>query len=702
MKQSVTHQAFASIARRCAIALHDAIALLAVAAIISLALIEPAYAYVDPSVMTYTIQALAGVAVALGAAAGVAFRRTRRVLFGLLRIDENAGKAVERKVFRIGPHDARAHAVADKQARRLLASTARNRPGQLPWRMRIGFALIASGFFTFTFFVASPYELIGGASESLMFGLSETWRPFAIAGVVIWIVLAVLISLLKGRAFNIAVASFAGFGLLCYLQALFGNAQLPSADGAAVEWGDFGTVTAINGISWLIGIAGLAVFLWKKPTLCRNALCVLAVCVAIVEAVGIGSLFADPVVMGKSANDTESYVTEEGLFDVSDKGNVVVFLLDWYDNATLNYLFDIYPDMLDEMTGFTYYRDVSGAIAPTRYAVPWILTAQIIQHDELYSHYLSTLYERSTFLDDLKATGYSLGIYTDTFGATKEEVATGIAYTADRAFNIQPITTIGLDDPAALLVMYKASCYRNLPWILKPAFWFYTDQINQAMARTDAPDESPANTPYVMDDARYYEKLQQTRLSINDDDTGSFRLIHLMGIHEPFTIDENGRHVPEGSSSTEWRQGRGVMKMVSEYIRQLKELGVYEQTTIIISCDHGTWIWDEVPLEVPNSPIMLVKPANAGNQNDPIRFSYAPISQFDLHATIMKAITGDGSKYGTAFDEVDENAPRTRTYIHPTIDVPPDDTDFVEYEIDGYALDFNNWHTTGKVWSCFE
>ena len=61
-----------------------------------------AYAYVDPSVMTYTIQALAGVAVALGAVAGVAFRRTRKVLMKALNIDENAGKEVEGDVHRTG------------------------------------------------------------------------------------------------------------------------------------------------------------------------------------------------------------------------------------------------------------------------------------------------------------------------------------------------------------------------------------------------------------------------------------------------------------------------------------------------------------------------------------------------------------------------------------------------------------------------
>ncbi|MBE6464562.1 MAG: arylsulfatase [Eggerthellaceae bacterium] len=702
MVQIDRKEGFGFIARRCVIAAYDAFSLLAVSAIIALGIPENAYAYVDPSVMTYTIQALAGVAVALGAVAGVAFRRTRRVLFNLLRIDENAGKTVERKVFRIAEGDVRAHAVADRQAKRMIASMTKTGQSELSWKSRFLFALIASGFFTFTFFVASPYELIGGGSDSLMFGLSETWRPFAVAGIIIWIALAVIISLLKGKAFNISVASVIGFGLLCYLQALFGNGSLPSADGAEVAWDNFSTTTIINGILWLLGIVALAIFLWKKPTLCRNALCVLAVCVAIVEAVGVGSLFLDPVVMAKSANDSEVHVTEDGLFDISDKENVVLFLLDWYDNATLNYLYDTNPNMLDEMTGFTYYKDVSGSIAPTRYAVPWILTAQMIQHDELYSHYLSTIYDRSTFLDDLKATGYSIGIYTDTFGATKAEVSRGIEYTSERAFNIKPIETIGLDVPAALLVMYKASCYRNLPWVAKPAFWFYTDQINQAMAQKNEPGTNPANTPYIMDDAGYYAKLKQTRLKINDDDTGSFRIIHLMGIHEPFNLDENGEALPEGTMSNEYRQGLGVMKMVSEYIHQLKELGVYEKTTIIISCDHGTWIWDEVPLAVPNSPIMLVKPAGAGDQDGPAKLSYAPISQYDLHASIMKAITGDGSKYGTAFDEVDEDAHRVRMYIHPTIDVPPDDTDFIEYEIDGYTLDFSNWHTTGKVWSCFE
>ena len=52
-------------------------------------------AYVDPSVMSYTVQAIAGVAIALGVVFGVVWRRVKRGANKVLKCDENAGKEVE-------------------------------------------------------------------------------------------------------------------------------------------------------------------------------------------------------------------------------------------------------------------------------------------------------------------------------------------------------------------------------------------------------------------------------------------------------------------------------------------------------------------------------------------------------------------------------------------------------------------------------
>ena len=57
-----------------------------------------AFAYLDPSVMTYTIQVVAGVIVAVGAVVGIYWRKAKKKVQDKLGIDENAHKEVEEDV----------------------------------------------------------------------------------------------------------------------------------------------------------------------------------------------------------------------------------------------------------------------------------------------------------------------------------------------------------------------------------------------------------------------------------------------------------------------------------------------------------------------------------------------------------------------------------------------------------------------------
>ena len=51
--------------------------------------------YLDPSVMTYAIQAIAGVVIAIGAVAGIYWRKAKKKVSDKLDIDENKNKEVE-------------------------------------------------------------------------------------------------------------------------------------------------------------------------------------------------------------------------------------------------------------------------------------------------------------------------------------------------------------------------------------------------------------------------------------------------------------------------------------------------------------------------------------------------------------------------------------------------------------------------------
>ena len=55
----------------------------------------PLMLYIDPSVTTYIIQAVAGVVIAVGAFLAIYFRRAKKKMNEKLGIDENKNKEVE-------------------------------------------------------------------------------------------------------------------------------------------------------------------------------------------------------------------------------------------------------------------------------------------------------------------------------------------------------------------------------------------------------------------------------------------------------------------------------------------------------------------------------------------------------------------------------------------------------------------------------
>ena len=52
--------------------------------------------YLDPSVMTYAIQAIAGVVIAIGAVAGIYWRKAKKKVSDKLGIDENKKENIEK------------------------------------------------------------------------------------------------------------------------------------------------------------------------------------------------------------------------------------------------------------------------------------------------------------------------------------------------------------------------------------------------------------------------------------------------------------------------------------------------------------------------------------------------------------------------------------------------------------------------------
>ena len=380
-----------------------------------------AQAYVDPSVMTYTIQALAAVVVALSAVLGVAFRRSRKVLFRLLKIDENANKIVEGKVHKVDTKGAEA---ANTQMKEILAAESvrlkEQKEGTLKPKGRVGVAFLVSFFTVFTILVVAPLELVASNAKDLSFSLNDVAGPVFLSGLLLTLLSTAVLSLLRKRVFNVAVAFVGAIGVALYIQAVFLNGGMPLADGHAVIWSDFTTQMIISGVIWLAIIAAAVVFSLLRARQLRTGLLVTAAALIIVQAVGVASLWGPAVAVFTDVNTRESqqiYATREGLYNVSSKKNVVVFVLDTTDTAFVQQLYNEYPETFTHMTGFTWYRNSVGSMIPTRYGIPSLVFENRLQPGQPFGDFVDGWADNSHYLDDINKLGYSVGLYTDNFNS---------------------------------------------------------------------------------------------------------------------------------------------------------------------------------------------------------------------------------------------------------------------------------------------
>jgi len=701
-----------SIVKRAVVAAHDFVYLLAFACMALAATPGNAWAYVDPSVMTYTIQAVAGVAVALSAVAGVAFRRTRKVIMKALRIDENANKESDPELTRL---DAQASKEFDEHYRAEHAGNRGDSTGvRVPFtnpsatfKQRLPIAAVFAGLFVFTVFVVPPIEIVGGNSDSLTFGLGEVGWLVVVFGVVVFALLTLVLSALKGKAFTVGACALLACSIGAYVQALFLNTGLPIADGANVMWLDYKRITLLSTVVWAAIIAAVVLLVKKGGNRVLKPFLAVSLTLVFVQAVGVGSVVVEAA--NAQGSSERVFVTKDGMYDLSRTGNnVVVIILDAYDNIYIRDILKTDPQFLEPLSDFTYFSNTTGSMIPTRYGVPFLLTGSELRPDETVDDYYRNRYARSSFVKEIHDAGYSVGLYTDTLlidGCTDPEVAKDFY---SQTINLHPLENPNIDYLGAIGALEQLSLYRDAPWLAKPLFWFFTSDLNNRMVDTSGTDDL-GNVQYLTDDAGFRDELNQRGIEPVDDGTaGSFRFIHLLGAHYPFSMDENGNTVPWGTTAEQ--QARGSMRIVFDYVDRLKEAGLYDNTTIILTTDHGRFYETRGPIQEPAAILMMVKPAKGAEDalgaRDyahyvdggacPCKVSDMPVRHGDFQATVMAAIGVDTDKYGPTLFEVDDPH-RVRYYIMTTY-WEGQDYDLLEFKIDGDANDMANWHLTGKSW----
>ncbi|MCH5248464.1 MAG: alkaline phosphatase family protein [Lachnospiraceae bacterium] len=470
----------------------------------------------------------------------------------------------------------------------------------------------------------------------------------------------ILVYFLTGKQFILACEVIFAISVGCLIQSMGLNGKMNLMDGSVQTW-DLLTKT-VNILIWavIIGIIIALKFITKKNVVkTYSKICIY---LSLIQLVTWGYL---GIVSNVERANSDYQMTTEGRLELDPDHNVIVFVLDWYDGQILDRVIEDDENFIEPLKDFTWYKNMSSMYAFTGMSLPYMLTGVEWQYDMTEKEYSNYAFGNGTYLYDIAEKNYDIGVYTFERFISKDMI--GVIR------NYSDVKLSGWRRAGIFKQMLKCAKYKSYPFALKTKYWYADGEMARAMHETSVHS--------VSYDEPFYNDLLYNGIKIRKPDSydGAFRFYHLHGVHVPFEPDMIS-------------QAKFCTNIVYEYLEQLKALGLYDEATIIITADHGQNYVSRVDmlaennLERASSPILFVKKSGQTNEIGP-EVSMAPVSHMELPASIIEAVYGDTLEYGDAFEDIDEDAERTRYFINRRYsDIP-----YEKYAISGYARDWNNW-----------
>jgi len=379
----------------------------------------------------------------------------------------------------------------------------------------------------------------------------------------------------------------------------------------------------------------------------------------------------------------------DGRFEVAPKNNTLVFVLDTTENVVFDQVLEAFPDTYEALSGFTYYPNTTGKHSRTFPSLAYLLTGEKFYYDKPAYLYTQEAFENGRMLKDLKAAGIDSRVYTWDVEKLSKAAQPYVSNLFVTQFN--SAQSVSVSD--LFCGMMNISLYKAMPYRLKYELEYSMGDINQSVIRHD-------KEPYQHYDYEYYQDLTGSDLSVNEAYAGAFRFYHLFGSHHDMYWNEDMKFADVDNRV---QPLRGSLRIMEEFVRKLEEKGVLDETTIIVTADHGQWgsanTTDiEKEMTNPPNPIMLVKYAHS-DMSKPLAISRAPVSHEDVFATVIEGCGLDSAAYGRTIREIPEDEDRKRTYYYTSY-APGHERELYlkEYLIDGDANTFDSWEFTGNQW----
>jgi hypothetical protein len=507
-------------------------------------------------------------------------------------------------------------------------------------------------------------------------------------------------SLLSDNGINRYLAVVSAIAVLFWLQGNILVWDYGVLDGREIDWLS-GLWRGVLDLSIWIVVLLLALTAYSRfgKTFMIAAIATLAIQVAAAAVTLLtspaGILTRDSIEVSRDGRDE--------LFRFSKDRNVVHIIMDGFQSDIFAEIINnpSNADLKQGLQGFTLFQDHMGVYPYTQLTVPALLSGKLYRNEIPVDDFVTNTLRGNTILNAAYDSGYEIDIaapvglknvyvqgrHTNAYGITSSGHATKSDY-------IQNDSAKLLDLALFRVVPHfgKALVYRDELWVF------------QAAIRLDAYLQMQ-----YFSDLKFLHDLA-TDMTV-DRKRPVYKLIHVMLSHRPTVGNEQCEYDGKKpiSRETVTTQARCGLMRVVDVLRRMQQLGVYDDSLIVLMGDHGAWVPAELrkdaaadrspgePLVGPTMvamaiPMLAVKPPHSSKS---LQFSTAPTSIIDVPVTIAEILGLDADFEGLSVFSNDLRAPRERYHFVYGYGDNPDNAGYLfpmrEYVVTGSPFDAKAW-----------
>lgn len=382
-------------------------------------------------------------------------------------------------------------------------------------------------------------------------------------------------------------------------------------------------------------------------------------------------IFTFIIGLSKVNANTESKllkVTNRNYTNFSTDKNFIVIVVDAVDSKKFSKVLES-SKYKDYFKDFTYYPDTLSHYLFTRESIPLIISGKANYNENDYLTFYNKAFDNSAFLNKLVEDNYEINMYEHELN-----------WTTKKGRVVQNIVFLTNEENS---LVYSLKCALNtignkyIPFIFKliPSIKYMNCNSNNTLE--DLKEEELFSWDNI-DNYKYILNFPVTKT-----DKKQFKFIHTNGVHPPYTTSPDLTRIPE-SSGSENKEMQASLKLVSSYIDMLKQNGVYDNSVIVITADHGYNNGEKMGKQ---NPILYIK--GFDEINDKMSTSNKKVSHLDLSDAYLKLL--DGAKSKDLFLNISDNRVRKLIWY-----VFRKEDHMVEYTLDGHAWETNKLKKTGK------